>query len=63
MVFDQLTLSIISFVEKTRDEALLVDADRVECALKVVISTPAASMTNFNHLVIELGTTGLCGAL
>ena len=63
MVFDQLALSIISLVDKPCDESLLVDADRVECALKVVISTPAASMTNFNHLAVVLGTTGLCGAL
>ena len=38
-----------------------VEADLVECALKMPVSMPAKARVCFIHLPIVAGETGLCG--
>ena len=40
-------------------EVLEVDAPLIECALKVAVSTPAISRSDFNQQAMVLDVTGL----
>ena len=60
-MLDQQPRFKISSIKAPLKSALEVDADLVECALKVSMSIPAFLGYFFNRPEIAVDTTGLCG--